>query len=360
MTAAPLFVGFESIGRQDSVQHSLDKSEQLAAEVSRLLARLKREGGEPSSLLSIDVFAAATMSDYPSLMQALGGLLPADARPVVSLIPTKQLPAGSAIRLQAIALPGQACTTSDDERFPGAANAGSVFAAATIPTGEVDGVVEQSKAGLAWLVERIEELGGSVTDVLRFNIFYVGGGTRDAWAESARIRAAHFPEPGPCATGIPVAGLAQPGAEILFQVNGIVGARGDGRIKSAWPEGHWDWPFHLPYRHGNRAGDVYFVGGQVSLAPDSSVIDPGNLEAQTTTAVRNIASVLADLGGSLNDVVRLTAFYEVRSDGDGDTIRRQVRSAMPEVEFDLSLVGMGTIAYPDMLVEIECQAVGAR
>ena len=30
-----------------------------------------------------------------------------------------------------------------------------------------------------------------------------------------------------------------------------------------WPDGHWDWPEHLAYQHGVRAGEMIFVGGQV-------------------------------------------------------------------------------------------------
>jgi hypothetical protein len=31
--------------------------------------------------------------------------------------------------------------------------------------------------------------------------------------------------------------------------------------------GHWDWPGHLPYRHGVKAaGQMIFLGGQVVMA----------------------------------------------------------------------------------------------
>ena len=37
----------------------------------------------------------------------------------------------------------------------------------------------------------------------------------------------------------------------------------------AWPEGHWDWPVHLPYRHGVKAaGQMIFLGGQVAMDQD--------------------------------------------------------------------------------------------
>jgi len=31
--------------------------------------------------------------------------------------------------------------------------------------------------------------------------------------------------------------------------------------RTAWPSGHWDWPVHLPYRHGLICGDLVFLGG---------------------------------------------------------------------------------------------------
>jgi hypothetical protein len=41
----------------------------------------------------------------------------------------------------------------------------------------------------------------------------------------------------------------------LRQKCGAAGTRQHG-----WPDGHWDWPIHLPWKHGCRAGDLVTVG----------------------------------------------------------------------------------------------------
>ena len=76
-----------------------------------------------------------------------------------------------------------------------------------------------------------------------------------------------------------------------------------------WPTGHWDWPVHLPYRHGVRCGDLVFLGGQVSLAPDGEVLQAGDMVAQTTTAMDFIGKVLGDFGLTFDNVIKVNAFY---------------------------------------------------
>ena len=87
------------------------------------------------------------------------------------------------------------------------------------------------------------------------------------------------------------------GAMVLNDViamRGLDGARLPRR--TAWPSGHWDWPVHLPYRHGLVCGDLAFLGGQVSLTPEAEVIAPGDMVAQTTHAMNYIGRVLGELG----------------------------------------------------------------
>ena len=52
------------------------------------------------------------------------------------------------------------------------------------------------------------------------------------------------------------------------------------------------------------------MGGQVSLTADAQVIDPGDMVAQTRRAMENIALVLAEFGAGLDDVVKVTTFYQ--------------------------------------------------
>jgi enamine deaminase RidA (YjgF/YER057c/UK114 family) len=64
-------------------------------------------------------------------------------------------------------------------------------------------------------------------------------------------------------------------------------------------------------------GDLVFLGGQVSLTGEGAVIDPGNMQAQTVTAMENIEKVLAELGLGLENIVKINTFY-VGSQGEKD------------------------------------------
>jgi len=124
----------------------------------------------------------------------------------------------------------------------------------------------------------------------------------------------------------------------------------------SWPAGHWDWTIHLPWKHGNAAQGLAFVGGQVALTPDAEVIAPGDLARQAPIAVENIRRVLAEVGFGLEDLVKLTAFVAGRLGDraevvplDGDVGR------LPAV----TEVRLPFLAYEDMVVEIEAIAMRA-
>src|SRR5262245_35243323 len=84
----------------------------------------------------------------------------------------------------------------------------------------------------------------------------------------------------------------------------------------AWPAGHWDWYQHLAFKHGVRAGEMAFVGGQVDKSPGGDPLHAYDLATQTAVVVRHIDTVLRELGAGLADVVKLVAFYA--TDGSVD------------------------------------------
>lgn len=75
-----------------------------------------------------------------------------------------------------------------------------------------------------------------------------------------------------------------------------------------WPEGQWDWPIQLPYKHGVKRG-LIFVGGQVAMDEEGNVLYPGDVVRQTGIAMENIKKVLAGFGAGMDDIVKLNRFY---------------------------------------------------
>ncbi|MCE1195995.1 RidA family protein [bacterium] len=63
-----------------------------------------------------------------------------------------------------------------------------------------------------------------------------------------------------------------------------------------------------PYSHAVAAGDLVFLSGQLGADPASGTLVPGGIEAETRQALANIASVLAELGLTVADVVKTTVF----------------------------------------------------
>lgn len=63
-----------------------------------------------------------------------------------------------------------------------------------------------------------------------------------------------------------------------------------------------------PYSHAVMAGDLAFLSGQLGVDPASGALVPGGIEAETRQALSNVASVLAELGLTVADVVKTTVF----------------------------------------------------
>lgn len=61
-----------------------------------------------------------------------------------------------------------------------------------------------------------------------------------------------------------------------------------------------------PYSQGLRIGSLIFVSGQGPLDPAVGCV-PRGIEAQTHQVLRNIRSILAADGSSMDDVVKVTA-----------------------------------------------------
>jgi enamine deaminase RidA (YjgF/YER057c/UK114 family) len=218
----------------------------------------------------------------------------------------------------------------------------------------------QSRLVLPKIDGLLRQLGADLWDAVKTNVFNVEPGTHEDWAGPALIRAAKFREPGPAATGISLPRLRPEGIMVRNDVIAMRGADG-GRLPRthAWPTDHWDWPVHLPYRHGVRCGDLVFLGGQVSLAPDARVIDPGDMAAQTKRAMDYIGRVLADLGLGFEHVVKVNSFYV------GGVGQDQLRENA-QVRFSYFRDGPGptstgvpvpSLASQDMLIEIDIVAM---
>ncbi len=220
-------------------------------------------------------------------------------------------------------------------------------------------LAEQSKVVLNKLDRLLNGLGADLADAVKTNVFNVEPGEMENWKDAALIRASFFPEPGPAATGLSLTRLPNP--ELMVR-NDVIAMRDiDGQRlprKGVWPTDHWDWPVHLPYRHGLQVGDLVFLGGQVSLNAKSDVIDPGDIKAQTHTAMQNIQKVLNELGLDFEHLVKINTFY-AGTKGQEDLLKNAtIRSEYYRSPGPASTgIPFSYLAYEDMLIEIDCVAM---
>lgn len=112
-----------------------------------------------------------------------------------------------------------------------------------------------------------------------------------------------------------------------------------------------------PYSQGVAFGDLIFVSGQIGVAPETmELVGPGVRE-QADQILRNVASVLAARGASLEHVLRATVYLTDMADFEAmnEVYARHVPSPAP------ARAAIGVAALPlGACVEIEVIAHAPR
>ncbi|HLZ70437.1 MAG TPA: RidA family protein [Dehalococcoidia bacterium] len=104
-----------------------------------------------------------------------------------------------------------------------------------------------------------------------------------------------------------------------------------------------------------RIGNVIEVSGTAPTAPDGSTIAPGDAYAQAKAIFAIIERALAELGGSLSDVVRTRLF--LTNAADWQAVGRAHGEAFAAVRPAATMLEIGRLLDPEWLVEIEATAV---
>ena len=111
-----------------------------------------------------------------------------------------------------------------------------------------------------------------------------------------------------------------------------------------------------PYSHAVVANGFVFVSGQTGLKPGGA---PGEyagptVQDQTRQAVRNIETILKDLGLALGDVVRATVY--LANPADFKAMNEAYKEFFPEEPPARSVARLGA-EVPGLLVTIDAIAV---
>jgi len=115
------------------------------------------------------------------------------------------------------------------------------------------------------------------------------------------------------------------------------------------------WEAKVGYARAVQVGDVVHVSGTTGTDPSGKVLAPGDAYAQTVQTIRNIESALQRLGLGLENVVR-TRIYLTQIDR-WEEVAKAHAEFFGQIHPATTLVGVARLVDPEMLVEIEAQAV---
>lgn len=103
------------------------------------------------------------------------------------------------------------------------------------------------------------------------------------------------------------------------------------------------------------AGRTVYISGQVAMDAEGNVVGEGDIKAQTERVLENVAIVLDEAGGGLEDVVKVTVF--ITDMGMYDGIHEVRRRYFSEPYPASSMVEVSALIDPRLLVEMEAVAV---
>lgn len=109
------------------------------------------------------------------------------------------------------------------------------------------------------------------------------------------------------------------------------------------------------YCRAVRVGDHVWIAATAPFNDDGSVAAIGDMKGQTARALTIIGAALGELGGSISDVVATRMFVtDITRTEELSAAHQEVFAENPPAA---SLVEVAKLVHPDLLIEIEAEAV---
>jgi enamine deaminase RidA (YjgF/YER057c/UK114 family) len=120
-------------------------------------------------------------------------------------------------------------------------------------------------------------------------------------------------------------------------------------------------PEHYRQMSVTSGSRTVYLSGQVARTAEGEPVGPGDLAAQVEQAYLNVATALAAVGGSFDDVAKLTV-YIVDWTADklpalGEGVGRAAAKLGVDPTKPVTLLSVAALGEPDLLVEVDAIAV---